>query len=116
VTIRLLLDENISERLIPVLAERFPGSCHIRQLGLDGASDLQLWELACRDGYVLVTKDEDFLRLSVTLGCPPKVICLKIGNATNAATAAALLKQAQTIERFCEHPEAGFLLLHPSTS
>ena len=54
-----------------------------------------------------MTKDEDFLDLSVTRGCPPKVVCLSIGNASNAATAILLLQQAETIERFCSHPEAG---------
>ena len=41
---------------------------------------------ARQEGLVLVTKDEDFLDLSVTRGCPPKVVCLAIGNASNAAT------------------------------
>ena len=39
-----------------------------------------------------MTKDEDFLDLSVTRGCPPKVVCLAIGNASNAATAILLLQ------------------------
>ena len=33
-----------------------------------------------------------------------------LGNASNAATASLLLQQAETIEKFCSHPEAGFLL------
>ena len=78
--------------------ERFPSSTHVRR----------------QEGLVLVTKDEDFLDLSVTRGCPPKVVCLAIGNASNAATAILLLQQAETIERFCSHPEAGFLLLRPT--
>ena len=77
-----------------LLIERFPSSTHVRR----------------QEGLVLVTKDEDFLDLSVTRGCPPKVVCLAIGNASNAATAILLLQQAETIERFCSHPEAGFLL------
>ena len=47
---------------------------------------------ALKQGLVLVTKDEDFLDLSVTRGCPPKVVCLAIGNASNAATAMLLLR------------------------
>ena len=30
-------------------------------------------------------------------------------------TVILLLQQAETIERFCSHPEAGFLLLRPPT-
>ena len=36
---RLFLDENLSERLLPLLIERFPGSSHVRLVGLGGASD-----------------------------------------------------------------------------
>ena len=47
------------------------------------------------------------------IGFPPKVICLAIGNASNAATAALLLDHVDAIEAFTTHPEAGFLLLSP---
>jgi len=111
---QLLLDENLSERLLPLLIERFPHSTHVRLIGLGGASDTAIWEWA-RHRDLLVTKDEDFLDLSAARGFPPKVVCLGIGNASNAATAALLLQAAETIEQFCSHPEAGFLLLRAST-
>ena len=38
---------------------------------------------------------------------------MTIGNASNAATAGVLLKQADVMKPFCEHPEASFLLLNP---
>jgi hypothetical protein len=57
----------------------FPDSSHVRLLGLGGADDLTLWERARSEGEFLVTKDEDFLRLSMSRGFPPKVICLAIG-------------------------------------
>ena len=114
-TPRLLLDENLLERLLPLLKTRFPDSQHVRLLGFGGADDHVLWELARREGYVLVSKDEDFLDLSVSRGCPPKVVCLAIGNASNTQTASLLLVQADVIEAFCDHPEAGFLLLGKSS-
>ena len=86
-TPRLLLDDNLSERLVPLLTPRVPDSQPIRLLGFSGANDHILWELARREGYVLVSKDEDFLDLSVSRGCPPKVVCLAIGNASNTRTA-----------------------------
>jgi predicted nuclease of predicted toxin-antitoxin system len=113
VSVRLLLDENLSERLLPLLSHRFPDSSHVRLLSLGGADDPVIWERARSEGALLVTKDEDFLRLSVTRGFPPKVICLAIGNAGNAATAALLLAHVEAIEAFSTHPEAGFLLLRP---
>jgi predicted nuclease of predicted toxin-antitoxin system len=52
VTLRLLLDENLSERLLPLLSARFEHLQHVRLLGLGGADDLEIWELARRDGYL----------------------------------------------------------------
>ncbi|MBD2719457.1 MULTISPECIES: DUF5615 family PIN-like protein [unclassified Synechococcus] len=112
-SVSLLLDENLSERLLPLLSDRFPESGHVRLLGLGGADDLTIWDRARADGDLLVTKDEDFLRLSMSRGFPPKVICLAIGNAGNASTAALLLDHAAAIEDFSNHPEAGFLMLSP---
>ena len=112
-SVRLLLDENLSERLLSLLYDRFPDSSHVRLIGLGGADDLVIWERARSEGALLVTKDEDFLRLSVTRGFPPKVICLAIGNAGNPATAALLLDHTEAIEAFSTHPEAGFLMLKP---
>ena len=87
-SLRFLLDENLSERLLPSLQSAFPGSVHVRQLGMAGTADVALWETAIRDNLVLVTKDEDFVSLSVLRGTPPKVLWLNIGNASNAMTSA----------------------------
>ena len=108
---KLLLDENLSERLLPQLLEMFPESAHVRLLGLGGASDPTLWAYAAEHGFVLVTKDEDFLALSTSRGFPPKVVCLAIGNASNAITVQCLLSHSEEISQFVGHPDAGFLLL-----
>ena len=110
-SVRLLLDENLSERLISALEPKFAGARHVRPIALGGASDLAIWAHAIEHGFVLVTKDEDFIALSVLRGAPPKVIWLNIGNAGNADTAALLLRHADAIERFTEHADAGFLAL-----
>ena len=65
---RLLFDEQLSEQLCEKLNDIFPGSLHVRQLGAGGASDMVVWELARDRGCILVTKDEDFHRLSVLRG------------------------------------------------
>lgn len=40
---------------------------------MGGASDVRIWEHAREGGFLLITKDEDFHRLSVMRGFPPKV-------------------------------------------
>jgi predicted nuclease of predicted toxin-antitoxin system len=107
----LLLDENLSERLLPFLLDRFPDSRHIRQLGFGGASDSDIWSYARDNDFILVTKDEDFIRLSISLGHPPKVVCLAIGNANNEKTASLLMRSVGVIQDFAANPETGFLVL-----
>jgi predicted nuclease of predicted toxin-antitoxin system len=111
VAARLLLDENLSERLLPSLTEIFPGSTHIRTLGRGGASDTFVWEIARDGGYLLVTRDEDFVGMSILRGAPPKVFWLNIGNARNAFIAALILGHAEGIERFLAHDEYSFLAI-----
>jgi predicted nuclease of predicted toxin-antitoxin system len=110
----LLLDENLSERLLPFLLDHFPDSQHIRQQGLGGAPDREIWDYALENDFMLVTKDEDFIRLSISLGHPPKVVCMAIGNANNEKTAALLLQSIEAISQLAVNPEAGFLVLQHS--
>ena len=69
---KLLLDENLSRRLIGQLADLFPGSVHVSSEELLQASDLAVWEYAKASGFSIVTADADFYELAVTLGAPPK--------------------------------------------
>ena len=111
VPVRLLLDENLSERLLASLSDLFPGSVHVRGLGQSGAHDQKIWERARVEGFVLVTRDEDFVGLSVLRGAPPKVVWLDVGNARNAVISALLRARADDIERFSKHEEHTFLAI-----
>jgi predicted nuclease of predicted toxin-antitoxin system len=71
VAARLLLDENLSERLLPLLIDLFPGSTHVRTLGQGGAPDTSVWDIARDGGFLLVTRDEDFVGMSLSRGTPP---------------------------------------------
>jgi predicted nuclease of predicted toxin-antitoxin system len=109
--VKLLLDENLSRRLARLLGEAYAGSAHVAELGLAGAPDRALWARAAADGYVLVTKDEDFHRLSVLLGPPPKVVWIRLGNCATADVGRLLLARREQVEQFVEHPDAAFLAL-----
>lgn len=109
--VRLLFDENLSVRIARVLVAEFPGSAHVSDLGLQGASDDAVWDAARTGGYVLVTKDEDFQRLSITRGAPPKVVWLRIGNCSTADAVRLLRLRRPEIERFVVHEDATILAL-----
>ena len=67
---KLLLDENISYRVVALLAEAFPGSEQVRRLGLLGKTDRLIWDYARQHEFVIVTHDDDFVELSTLLRCP----------------------------------------------
>lgn len=109
--IRLLLDENLSESLLRPIAEFFPGSEHIRNLTDTGASDRHVWDLARAGGFVLTTREEDLVGMSVLQEAPPKVVWLNVGKSRNAVIAALLQTHTADIERFVEHLEYTFLAI-----
>jgi predicted nuclease of predicted toxin-antitoxin system len=58
----------------------FPESAHVYDLGLSQKADLEIWEFARKNDYVIVTKDSDFHELTILFGFPPKVIWIRRGN------------------------------------
>lgn len=89
----------------------YPDSLQVRLLDAGGASDERVWELAREHGCILVTKDEDFHRLSVLRGPPPKVIWVRLGNSTSEAVALLLRDHLKDVQQFAEHEDATFLAL-----
>ena len=106
---KLLLDENLSRRLVPALQEMYPGSTQIALLGLEQASDLNIWEFARQGDYVLVTKDDDFRGLANLLGFPPKIILLALGNSTNRKVLETLTSLKAEIVAALSAPELGLI-------
>jgi len=107
----LLFDENLSHKLPAKLADVYPGSIHVRHVGLLGAGDEQVWEHAVSHGLVIVSKDDDFQQRSYLRGAPPKVVWLVVGNATTSDVAAVLRAGSAAIERFVADAEASLLVL-----
>jgi len=108
-SVKLLLDQNLSHRLLPDLHDAFPESSQVRLLGLDQASDADVWNFAKRADFSIVTKDADFLELSMSHGYPPKVIWLNIGNVPNSLVRATLLRHRSDIVDFLDSDADGIL-------
>jgi predicted nuclease of predicted toxin-antitoxin system len=108
---RLLFDENLSPRLPGVVADGFPGSVHVRDVGLKGATDEEIWTFAGKNGFTIVTKDDDFRGLSLLRGAPPKVIWLLIGNTSTQEIRRILLSNTEGIATFISEPVTSLLRL-----
>lgn len=108
---KLLLDENLSRRLLITLGDRYPGSVHVDRIGLHGRSDLDVWEYAALHGFAIVSKDDDFRQLSFLRGAPPKVVRLVAGNAGTGAIAALLSAHDRELRAFDANEDASLLIL-----
>ncbi|MGD9614169.1 MAG: DUF5615 family PIN-like protein [Alphaproteobacteria bacterium] len=109
--IRLLFDENLSARLGVALADIYPGAAHVGELGLAGASDGAICDHARQHGLAIVSKDEDFQRLGILYGPPPKVIWIRLGNCSTDQIIALLRHRRSEIAEFLADDDAAFLAL-----
>lgn len=76
ITMKLLLDENLSDRIIPRITNFYPSSQHVKTLALTNTDDVVIWEYAKVNDFVIVSKDSDFHQRSLVYGHPPKFIYL----------------------------------------
>jgi predicted nuclease of predicted toxin-antitoxin system len=98
--LKLLLDQNLSYKLVSELEPTFPGSSHVFRLGLDQAPDTELREYAALREFTLVTKNTDLVDLCVLRGAPPKIVWLRLGNCTTELVREVLQRSEQRIVTF----------------
>jgi predicted nuclease of predicted toxin-antitoxin system len=73
--VRILLDQNLSPKLIRRLADVFPGLETVYDHNLIGASDPVIFDWARKLQFsALISADRDFIRIVERVGPPPKVI------------------------------------------
>lgn len=108
---KLLFDQNLSHRLVQALQKEYPDSRHVREVGLQEASDSAVWQYAAQQGFAIVTKDADFHQRSFLFGHPPKVIWVRVGNAPTAVIEALLRRRVADAGAFASDPESALLIL-----
>jgi predicted nuclease of predicted toxin-antitoxin system len=108
--LRLLVDQNLSRALGRRLADLYPGTAHVTDMGLERATDSEVWQWVTDNGLTLVTKDRDFERAAQFPGPPPKCILVMLGNASTDDAENLLRQSASDIEAF-EHDPRRLLIL-----
>ena len=108
---KLLLDQNLSHKLVPRLVDLYPGSAHVRDFNLTTADDAAVWQFAKDNGFAIVSKDDDFHERSFLFGAPPKVIGIGLGNCTTQQIESLLRWRVDHVREFEADPQAAFLLL-----
>ena len=82
---RFLVDAQLPPVLARFLEEQGLEARAVREVGLRDASDTAIWDFAARDGWIIVTKDEDFPERALRSRTGPPVVWLRIGNSTKRA-------------------------------
>ena len=108
---KLLLDENLSDRIVPQILDLYPESAHVKSHGLIHKSDTLIWSFAREHGYTIVSKDADFHQRSLVSGHPPKLVFLRVGNCPTSRITQILRDNHPLLSAFSSDSEAGILIL-----
>jgi predicted nuclease of predicted toxin-antitoxin system len=98
--VKLLLD-----KLVTRLAELYPESIHVVEVGLLASLDREVWDFAKREDFIIVSTDSDFYDLATTIGPPPKVVWLRRWRDPTRDAEQVLRREAVRITEFASDPE-----------
>jgi predicted nuclease of predicted toxin-antitoxin system len=110
-SVKRLFDENLSPRLATSVGDLYPTSAHVSAVDLTNAPDEAIWNYAAANGFVIVTKDDDFRQHSFLRGFPPKVIWLRFGNCPTDLIATAFRDRVADVMMFVADPSKALLVL-----
>lgn len=108
---KVLLDENLSDRITQRIIDLYPNSAHVKTLTLTNTDDAVIWEYAKANDFVIISKDSDFAYRSLLYGHPPKFIYLRIGNSPTSKIVQVLRDNFDTISQFGDSEVESILVL-----
>jgi predicted nuclease of predicted toxin-antitoxin system len=107
--VKILFDENLSPKLVRLLADLYPGSESVLEIGLAATPDSTILDYAQASGFVIATKDRGYSRMASVPG-GPKVIWVRGDNCGTAQIEEMLRRFAVRVAEF-EQSAAPFLVL-----
>lgn len=108
---KLLFDQNLSSALVSRVVDLFPGSAHVKEVGLTQSDDGSIWSHAREHGFTIVSKDSDFQQRSLLFGAPPKVVWLRVGNCPTGLIEKLIRDHSVTLHTFEADVEQSLLVL-----
>lgn len=108
---KLLLDENLSDRIIAKIIDLYPNSDHVKNFALTNTDDAIIWNYAKVNSFVIVSKDSDFHQRSLLYSHPPKFVYLRIGNSPTSKIIQILRDNFDTIIQFGNSETESILVL-----
>lgn len=102
----LLIDANISWRIVKILNSYFSTIIHAKDLNVkQPAKDIEIWNYCKTNNFTIITHDNDFEKMLLAKGGTPKLIILKSFNKNSLELANLILNQKQEIESFISNSE-----------
>jgi predicted nuclease of predicted toxin-antitoxin system len=78
--VKFLVDNQLPTALARRLSAQGLECRHVLDLGLDEADDATIWQQVVAEGFVLISKDEDFLHLANRSNANAQFIWVRLGN------------------------------------
>lgn len=98
---KFLVDAQLPPRLAQALTGLGHQSWHIGDLGPLDAPDSAVWSLARANACAIISKDSDFLRLSMGTADPVPLLLLRVGNCGRDRVIAIICAQLPAIVAAC---------------
>lgn len=108
---RLLFDQNLYPYLKYTFQDLDPQCLHVRDVGLESANDVTVWEYAAGRAFTIVSKDSYFRQLSFTFGHPPKAIWIRRGNCSTSEMEQILRDRYSDLIAFYNEEQGALLAL-----
>lgn len=105
---KFLIDNQLPFALAKSLQEAGHETRHVLDLALDEAPDREIVRYASENGFVIVTKDEDFSVLAALGRCRAPVIWVRLGNCRTDTLIRAF---SAALEALSEKISAGEVLI-----
>jgi predicted nuclease of predicted toxin-antitoxin system len=107
---KLLLDANISNRVVNRLKTHFRDCLHVDEIGLPvPLKDIDVWKYALLNNCVIITNDKDYLNLLLETPVPPKVVLIRTTNQSTGYLAGLIIKRADDFSTLGNSNEYSFL-------
>ena len=103
---KLLLDENLSYRMIKKLSLFFEEVIHSSDIKMpQPADDISIRNYAKKNGYIIISKDDDFEKIVLLRKAPPKLIYRKTYNLDTTKLVELILGNLYKIVEFSNSNE-----------
>jgi predicted nuclease of predicted toxin-antitoxin system len=99
--VKLLFDENVTPGWWQALLDDYPGSAHVRDVGLRGAADARIWASTrtCKASR-LCQRTQTSANAAFLRARPPKIVWLDVGNAATAVIIELLQREQPGVLAF----------------